>query len=162
MFLPGRSEHRLRPTTLECSSSHREQTRLFSTFVTRPFSFYHTPIIAKSRFWNLEQIAFPNRATISLPSQKFLRSFPFFPPFFLSLFLSFFLFFLFFLPPITDKRNSENVDPFFEERIQISLLSTSRAKLPRESSSSSIINQSPTVIFHVKYFREQSKLVRRR
>lgn len=93
MFLPGRSEHRLRPTTLECSSSHREQTRLFSTFVTRPFSFYHTPIIAKSRFWNLEQIAFPNRATISLPSQKFLRSFPFFPPFFLSLFLCFFRFF---------------------------------------------------------------------
>ena len=121
------------------------------------FTIPQSSLSRASGIWNklhsrTEQLFFSLHRNSSVHFRFFLLSFS----------LSFFLFFLFFLPPITDKRNSENVDPFFEERIQISLLSTSRAKLPRESSSSSIINQSPTVIFHVKYFREQSKLVRRR
>ena len=121
------------------------------------FTIPQSSLSRASGIWNklhsrTEQLFFSLHRNSSVHFRFFLLSFS----------LSFFLFSLFFLPPITDKRNSENVDPFFEERIQISLLSTSRAKLPRESSSSSIINQSPTVIFHVKYFREQSKLVRRR
>lgn len=60
----------------------------YSTFVTHPFSFYHTPIIAKSRFWNLEQIAFPNRQ-LFFSRQKFLLDFHFF---FLLLFSPFFFF----------------------------------------------------------------------
>ena len=121
------------------------------------FTIPQSSLSRASGIWNklhsrTEQLFFSLHRNSSVHFRFFLLSFS----------LSFFLFFLFFLPPITDKRNSENVDPFFEERIQISLLSTSRAKLPRESSSSSIINQSPTIIFHVKYFREQSKLVRRR
>lgn len=122
------------------------------------FTIPQSSLSRASGIWNklhsrTEQLFLSLHRNSSVHFRFFLLSF------FLSLFVSFFPLFL---PPITDKRNSENVDPFFEERIQISLLSTSRAKLPRESSSSSIINQSPTVIFHVKYFREQSKLVHRR